>query len=135
VTPDAIDTVAERGFMKEERQFGLGVYFMDNATKGEANCCVFCSAFLTLRCAAHIASYRSAPDMKEFTLLIARVTLGDPCILLQVATRCAPPPTPSAHPRTGGFHSQQSPAAPTRRLLFETRRRFALAAGFFSEVL
>jgi hypothetical protein len=40
---------------------------------------------MTFRYAAHISSYRSAPDMKEFTLLIARVTLGDPCILLQVA--------------------------------------------------
>ena len=72
--------------MKDERQFGLGVYFMDNATKGEAVFCTFCGAFVTFRPTAHIASYRSAPDMKEFTLLIARVTLGDPCILLQVGT-------------------------------------------------
>ncbi len=34
VPPDSIDIVTERGFMKEERQFGLGVYFIDNATKG-----------------------------------------------------------------------------------------------------
>lgn len=34
VAADDIDTITERGFMKEERQFGLGVYFTDNATKG-----------------------------------------------------------------------------------------------------
>jgi hypothetical protein len=34
VAADGIDTITERGFMKEDRQFGLGVYFMDNATKG-----------------------------------------------------------------------------------------------------
>jgi hypothetical protein len=33
--PDAIDSVAERGFMKVERLFGAGVYFMDNAYKGD----------------------------------------------------------------------------------------------------
>ena len=34
--------------------------------------------------AAHISTYKGAADLKEFTLLIARVTLGDPCVLLQV---------------------------------------------------
>ena len=38
VSPDTIDTVTDRGFVKEERQFGLGVYFIDNATKGECVC-------------------------------------------------------------------------------------------------
>ena len=79
--PDAIDTVADRGFMKEERHFGNGIYFLDNAMKGaDAPAKAIASPS---RFAAHLALYKSA-DIEEFTLLIARVTLGDPCILLQV---------------------------------------------------
>lgn len=42
VLPDSFDTVTERGFMKNEGLFGLGLYFMDNVTKG-ASCVSRCA--------------------------------------------------------------------------------------------
>jgi hypothetical protein len=75
---------------------------------------------------AHHASYhKMPPDVKEFTLLIARVTLGDPCIMLKVAIavtkirnhllnhlQADPSLNSVPQPERGGFFSKRDEGKP-----------------------
>jgi hypothetical protein len=123
VSADSIDTVAERGFMKEERQFGLGIYFIDNATKGSSHrdsvhvvavSSRFSSSYCDVqeRCRPEGVHFARSPCHARRPL---RSSSGNNRIRTNTST--------CHHNLSGRSQSERPSSTATRQLFFEARRR------------